>query len=276
MEVLLVRSAGFCFGVKRAIDLALKRAREEDKRIYTLGPIIHNPQVVEWLSQKGIVAVEKPPEEGIVLIRTHGAPKGMIEELTKKGLTVIDATCPYVKKAQRLAEALHNDGYQVVILGDEKHPEVKGIKSYAGEDAIVVSSEEDLPEEGLRKKVGIVVQTTRPVSALQKLVSALVGKVSELKVHNTICSSTSERQAETRQIAEKVDVMIVVGGKNSANTKQLARLSESLGKRTYHIETVHELSPEWFNGVRRVGVTAGASTSQWLIDEVVDFLKNLD
>lgn len=275
MEVLLVRSAGFCFGVKRAIDLALKRASEENKRIYTLGPIIHNPQVVEWLSQKGIVAVEEPPEEGIVLIRTHGVPKGKIEELHEKGLTVIDATCPYVHKAQKLAEALHNEGYQVIILGDESHPEVKGIRSYAGEEAIVVSSSEELPTEGLKKKVAVVVQTTRPVEALQQLVSTLVGRVSELKVHNTICRSTTERQAETREIAEKVDVMVVVGGKNSANTKQLVRLSEGLGKKTYHIETVHELSPEMFAGVKRIGVTAGASTSQWLIDEVVEFLKRL-
>ncbi len=275
MQVKVAPSAGFCFGVKRAIEMALKRASEANTNIFTLGPIIHNPQVVQWLAERGVVALEEPPDKGTLLIRTHGVTKDKMEQLRQTGIDLIDATCPYVKKAQKLAENLSREGYQIIILGDREHPEVKGIKSYAGEDAIVVNSAKDLPLDRIKRKVGVVVQTTRPQKALQELVTTLVPVVSELRLHNTICGSTSQRQAETREIAQEVDIMVVVGGKNSANTKQLAHLCEALGRKTYHIETAQELSPDMFKGATKVGVTAGASTAQWLIDEVVDFLRRL-
>jgi 4-hydroxy-3-methylbut-2-enyl diphosphate reductase len=188
------------------------------------------------------------------------------------GHKIVDATCPFVKKAQHYAKLLAEEGYQVVILGDANHPEVKGIVSYAGENAVVVSDSDALPK--LKSRVGIVVQTTQPVEALKKFVSRAVEQTKELKVYNTICNSTALRLKETEAIAKRADLVFVVGGKNSANTTQLTKLSESLGAVTFHIETASEIRKEWMEGVRLVGVTAGASTPEWIINEVIEKLRD--
>jgi len=188
------------------------------------------------------------------------------DNISRYGFEIVDATCPFVKKAQRYARLLSEKGYQVLILGDKNHPEVRGIMSFAGKDAKVVGYADPLPK--LKPKVGIVVQTTQSVEALKKLLSEVIEKSREVKVYNTICSSTSLRLKETAGLAKKVDLMIVVGGKNSANTSQLANLCRSLNVKTHHIETAAELRREWFEKVRRVGITAGASTPEWLIEEI--------
>ncbi len=274
MEIRVVKSAGFCFGVKRAVDMAFKAASEAKGKVCTYGPIIHNPQVVERLKEKGIQWVDEINEDiNSILIRTHGIPKQLYDDLESKKINIIDATCPFVKKAQEYAKLLREEGYQIVILGDEKHPEVVGIKSYAGEDAVVVSSHETIPK--LKKRVGVVVQTTQPIEALQRLLTEIIKTTRELKVYNTICNSTANRLKETEALAREVDVMLVIGGRNSANTRQLARRCQNIGVKTYHIESADELKKEWFTNVKTTGITAGASTPDWIIEEVIEKLKSL-
>ena len=274
MEIFIVKKAGFCFGVKRAVDMAFNVADDTSQSAVTLGPIIHNPQVIEKLGEKGIEAVDTIPDNSsIIIIRTHGIEQDLYEKIKRSGHDAIDATCPFVKKAQEYAELLSKEGYQVLILGDSNHPEVKGIKSYAEDGASVITASSTLPK--LKKKVGIVVQTTQPLDALKGLIARIIGKVTELKVYNTICNSTAERLKETEKMAKKVDLMIVVGGKNSANTTQLKKLCESIGIRSYHIETASEIKKSWLRGTTKVGITAGASTPEWIIEEVKDKLMHI-
>jgi 4-hydroxy-3-methylbut-2-enyl diphosphate reductase len=276
MEIIVAKTAGFCFGVKRAIDIAFKIADERRKGVYTLGPIIHNPQVVEKLTEKGIIPIEDieaRKDIKALIIRTHGIPLELSEEISRRGFRSIDATCPFVKKAQCYAKLLSEEGYQVVILGEKNHPEVKGLMSYVNNDVIVVDGKSSLPK--LRSKVGVVVQTTQPLEALKKVMSDAIVYAKELKVYNTICNSTALRLKETENLAGKVDVMFVVGGKNSANTTQLTKLCESLSVPTYHIETSREIKKEWLKRVKKIGITAGASTPKWIIKDVEKRIRNI-
>ncbi|MHB8882496.1 MAG: 4-hydroxy-3-methylbut-2-enyl diphosphate reductase [Thermodesulfovibrionales bacterium] len=270
MEIITAKRAGFCFGVKRAIDITFDIAQKDKQGVFTLGPIIHNPQVIQKLKDEGISPLEidevADSEIKALIIRTHGIPCQLYDNISSRGFRIIDATCPFVKKAQDFARHLSESGYQVVILGDRDHPEVKGLVSYAGRDVIVVDGEEPLP--GLKTKVGVVVQTTQPLEALKRLLSKIIEQAKEVKVYNTICNSTALRLKETEDMARKVDVMVVVGGKNSANTTQLAHLCRSLHVRTYHIETADEIQDAWFDGLQKVGITAGASTPDWIIADV--------
>jgi len=270
IKIITAKRAGFCFGVKRAIDLTFEMAKEHKKGLFTLGPIIHNPQVIEKLEREGISPLDisdlDSRDISALIIRTHGIPCQTHDTISSRGITIIDATCPFVKNAQHYAKLLKGNGYQVVILGDRNHPEVKGILSYAGDDAIVLDEHTVLPK--LKPKVGVVVQTTQPIEALKKALSQIIEHAREVKVYNTICNSTALRLKETEEMARKVDVMIVVGGKNSANTTQLAHLCSSMSVRTYHIETEDELEASWFSGVKKVGITAGASTPDWIIQKV--------
>lgn len=275
MRIFTVKGAGFCFGVRRALDIAFEMAKKKGAGVYTLGPIIHNPQVVEKLKGEGISAAEDIYRDDIktLIIRTHGIPVHTMEEASKRGYNIIDATCPFVKKAQRYAKLLNENGYQVVILGDKDHPEVKGLVSYAGKETIVIDGKRPMPR--LKSKVGIVVQTTQPVEGLKKLVEKVIEQAKEIKVYNTICNSTADRLTETERISRKVDVMVVVGGKNSANTTQLVKLCASMPVKAYHIETAAELKRRWFRGVSRVGITAGASTPDWIIHDVKKGIKGI-
>jgi 4-hydroxy-3-methylbut-2-enyl diphosphate reductase len=276
MEIITAKTAGFCFGVKRAIDIAFKIAREKRRGIYTLGPIIHNPQVVERLKEKGIIPIEDIETRRDIkalIIRTHGIPLELSRKISSRGCEIIDATCPFVKKAQYYAKLLKEEGYQVVILGEKNHPEVKSLMSYAGEGAIVVDGKAPLPR--LRNKTGIVVQTTQPLDALKRVVSVAIEHAKEIKVYNTICNSTALRLKETEKMAAKVDVMFVIGGKNSANTTQLTRLCESLSVPTHHIETASEIKKGWMKNAKRIGLTAGASTPDWIIKEVENRIRDI-
>jgi len=269
MKIYTAKTAGFCFGVKRAIDIAFKVAKEKKKGIFTLGPIIHNPQVVEQLKDKGIYPIDDiKGKKGInaVIIRTHGIPIDLHNKILSKGYKIIDATCPFVKKAQFYAKLLKEQNYQVIILGEKNHPEVKSLMSYAGKDSIVVNS--NIPFSKLKSRIGIVVQTTQPIDALKKFLSEVIGYSKEIKIYNTICNSTALRLKETEKLAKKVDIMFVVGGKNSANTTQLAKLCKSLCVKTYHIETPNEIKKSWLKGTNIIGITAGASTPDWIIKEV--------
>ncbi len=276
MKLVVARSAGFCFGVKRAINKAFEVA-ETEKNVFTLGPIIHNPQVIDALSKRGIGVADnisdlKKAGAKKVIIRTHGISLEDRNRLEDEGFELMDLTCPYVQKAQRYAKLLKDEGYQVVILGDIEHPEVIGLKSYAGKEAWVVKDSEGLPKE-IKNRAGLVVQTTQPVDELKKLVSRMIEQTRELKVYNTICSSTALKLKETEEVAGGVDIMLVAGGRNSANTTQLARLCENLSVPTHHIETADELKEQWFRGAGKVGLTAGASTPDWIIEDIIKVLK---
>lgn len=274
LKIITAKRAGFCFGVKRAVDMAFNAA-QKNGNVYTLGPIIHNPQVVEKLKAEGVRPTDNIDNADIetIIIRTHGIPREISDRLADKGYNIVDATCPFVKKAQQYAKLLKEEGYHVVIIGDKEHPEVKGLMSYAGNDAVVVNKNSPLPR--LKSRVGVVVQTTQPLDVLEKFVSDAVKQVKELKVFNTICNSTALRLKETNAMAKKVEVMIVVGGKNSANTTQLAQLCMSMSIPTYHIETASEIKDEWFFNAAKVGITAGASTPDWIIKEVEKRIKDI-
>ena len=267
MSVKIAKNSGFCFGVKRAINIAFDVSKE-NAEVVTLGPLIHNPQMVKKLTDKGIVKVGDISEikDRPAIIRSHGIKKNNLEELQKENIEIINATCPYVSKTQEHAMKLSQDGYQVVILGDKNHPEVQALCSYVTGDVIVVSSEKELPEK-MSDKVGVISQTTRKLTDFQELTSCLAARCSDLKVINTICNATSVRQQSTMELAQECDVMIVIGGKNSSNTKMLAKISEKFIQ-TYHVETMSEIKKKWFNGKDKIGLTAGASTPDWIIVEV--------
>jgi small subunit ribosomal protein S1 len=274
MEIFLADKAGFCFGVKRAINTAFEAVGTA--RVYCLGPLIHNPQEVERLRQAGVDTVEdfvslKPGDT--LIIRSHGVPPRVIEQARDVGLTIIDLTCPFVGKAQRYAEALSKDGYQVVVVGEKKHPEVQSILGHAGENAVIVETAHDVEGMQLTARLGVVAQTTQTYGNFSEIVLTLLRISKELKVFNTICSSTKERQDAARALARQVDVMLVVGGRNSANTSRLADLCRQEGKPTHHIEVADEIKPEWLEGVTKIGVTAGASTPDWLVHGVIEKLK---
>lgn len=273
-EMITAKRAGFCFGVKRAVNLAFKAA-SKSKNVFTLGPLIHNPQVIERLRASGVNITDDINDRniGTLIIRTHGIPLELQKELSKKDYKIIDATCPFVKKAQQYAKLLCEEGYQVVLLGDCEHPEVKGLISYAGNNSVVLNS--NYKSVKLQKRIGVVVQTTQPPSLLKRFVGDILDKVEELKVFNTICNSTALRLKETKEMASKVDLLIVAGGKNSANTTQLANLCQSLSVPTYHIETASELNKEWFRNISKVGITAGASTPEWIIHEIQERIKDI-
>lgn len=276
MNVILAEYLGFCYGVKRAIKLAREQAGK-DSFVATLGPIIHNPQMVAQLDAEGIKMIDTLDEinKGTVIIRSHGVGPNIYKKAEAKGLTVVDATCPHVKKAQMSAKNLAAEGYVVIIIGEKKHPEVKSIFEWAGENAIVVEDEEQARQIKYVPKLGVVAQTTFSRIKFKQLVEILIDKSNNIKVLRTICNATEQRQQAAADLASEVDMMLVIGGKNSANTTRLADLC-SKQCLTYHIETADELDANWFHNIEKIGVTAGASTPDWLIREVYTKCKNMN
>jgi len=274
VKIVLGESAGFCFGVKRATRMAFAATEEhQGERICSLGPIIHSPQLVKRLEEQGVEVVRRVADisGGVVIIRSHGVTAEEMEEIEDRRLAVVDATCPFVKKAQEYAGLLSDQGYALVLVGEREHPEVRGIVSYARDGEVyVVSGRREAEEVPARKRIGVVAQTTQSYANLREVIDVCLGKSQELRVYNTICDATSVRQNEARAIAGQVDLMLVIGGFNSANTTRLAQICRELQPNTHHIETADEIAPEWFAGVSSVGITAGASTPQWIIDEVVE------
>ena len=278
MRVILSKNAGFCFGVKRAINTAEQTAAKAKGRVFTYGPIIHNPQVVEKFEKAGIHAVSNIKKTGkgdSLIIRTHGVAPEIEKEFLKKALNIVDATCPFVKKAQKLAANLKSQGYQTIIIGEAEHPEVQGILGYTGNTALVVGNAVEAGKIKKYGRLGVVVQTTQSIENFMKTVSNLMDKAPEIRVFNTICDATKRRQESVLKLADKVDIMIVVGGKNSANTKHLAELCEEKGVPTYHIEGALEIKKGWFKGKTIAGVTAGASTPDWVINIVIKTINAL-
>ncbi len=270
-------SAGFCPGVERALELTLDAVEEAHKPVNTLGPLIHNPSVVAELREKGVGVITDVTQvdDGTVILRSHGVPKGVREQLAASGVSVVDATCPFVTSAQEKAARLAEEGYYVIILGDRNHPEVLALKSYAGDDSLVVESASDLPSTLPGRKIGVVVQTTQSKERLAGVVASLAPLSRQLLVHNTICNATEIRQNAALAMASDVDVVIVVGGRESGNTKRLAELCGQRQPNTYHVECATELIHDWFDGATTVGVTAGASTPPEQIEAVVHAIQEM-
>ena len=273
MKIELASSYGFCFGVKRAIKIA-----ENAKDAVTIGPIIHNNDEINRLNKnfnvKTLEGINEIDGEKKAIIRTHGITKGDLAELKKSDIKVIDATCPFVTKPQQICEKMSKEGYDIVIFGDEKHPEIKGVKSYAVGKVFVVLEESELENVKLAQKVAVISQTTRKVEKFMQIVNYLMLRVKEVRVFNTICNATFENQEAVKNLAVRADVMVVIGGKNSSNTKQLYLISKTACEDSYLVENELELERAWFEGKKLCGVSAGASTPDWIIQKVVDKLES--
>lgn len=278
MNVVLAENAGACYGVQRALDMAHDAAAGQGP-VFTLGQLIHNPGVVAELEGVGVHVAEAPEDvaEGMVIIRSHGVTPDVYERLRERNLTVIDATCPHVARAQKAAAALANDGCRVLVVGEVGHPEVEGLRAWAkreGTKVDVVLAPEDVPAD-LRAPIGIVVQTTQRRENLDAVVEAVRAQGIEPIVKKTICSATRLRQDAAAKLAGEVDAMVVIGGLNSSNTTRLAEICESISPRAFHIESADEIDPAWFAGCANIGVTAGASTPENQISAVLERLEML-
>ncbi|MFQ6827514.1 MAG: 4-hydroxy-3-methylbut-2-enyl diphosphate reductase [Faecalimonas sp.] len=276
MEVNVAKTAGFCFGVKRAVDQVYEQTEKENgKKIYTYGPIIHNEEVVKDLRSRGVEVIHSEEElaaltEGIVIIRSHGVPKGIYDLLEERKLQYVDATCPFVKKIHNIVKKASEEGSHVIIIGNPEHPEVQGIMGWSLLPVTVIQDAEEaeqlsLPEE---QKICIVSQTTFNYNKFKDLVEIISKKRYDISVLNTICNATKERQTEAESIAESVDAMIVIGDKHSSNTQKLFEICREACNNTYYIQTLDDLDMNQLRSVETVGITAGASTPNKIIEEV--------
>lgn len=275
MKIELAESYGFCFGVKRAIKIA-----EENRNSATYGPLIHNANEIDRLKNHFNVALSENLDSfhagDTAVIRTHGIPKQELSTLNERQVNVVDATCPYVTKPQQIVEEMSVQGYDIVIFGDEAHPEIKGVKSYAVGNVFVINSPDEIDALKLREKVATVAQTTRKIEEYQQIVGKLMAKHKEVRVFNTICNATFDNQDAVRDLAQKADVMIIIGGKNSSNTKQLHSIAKEYCSDSYHIESKDDLKNEWFRNKQFCGISAGASTPDWIIDDVVMAIQTIN
>ena len=279
MDVKVAKSAGFCFGVRRAVTTVYDEIDKNNEKIYTFGPIIHNEQVVNDIENKGVKVINtidelKEVKEGIVIIRSHGVEESVYTLLEQNGVKIIDATCPFVKKIHNIVKEKSKEGYHIIIIGNEKHPEVEGIKGWAinqNENGVTVIDSEESAEkyiENIEKKYCIVSQTTFNYIKFNKLVEIITKKVYDIIVVNTICNATNERQLEAKKIAKTVDAMIVIGSKSSSNTQKLYEICKDECKNTYYIQTLEDLDLLKLQTCSSVGITAGASTPNNIIEEV--------
>ncbi len=271
-RIVIARSAGFCFGVKRAMSVADETSRSKPcGAIASLGPLIHNPQAVEELEKRGVrvAATVDDIASGTVIVRSHGIMRTDYDALVAKGVRIVDATCPFVSRAQEHASALSRQGYAVIVVGDTNHPEVRSIISYIEPGIPTLTSLREIREATKIRRAGIVAQTTQSFDNLMQFAGEAIRKFPEVRVCNTICNATTLRQRESTALAATVEVMIVMGGYNSANTRRLAELCREINPKTIHIETADELPVDRVDGVAAVGVTAGASTPQWIVDALV-------
>ncbi|MFN0086055.1 MAG: 4-hydroxy-3-methylbut-2-enyl diphosphate reductase [Blastocatellia bacterium] len=278
MEIVLAESLGFCMGVKRAVDLAYRaREKSEGRPIVTLGPLIHNSQEIGRLAKDGIVEAdpESIPEKSTVVIRAHGVAPQAYESLKASGARILDGTCPYVHYSQRKAVELREQGYTVVIAGDRHHPEIAGIMGCIGNEALVVKTVEEARALPALERAGVIAQTTISPQKFQAIIEALRERAAEVKVCETICDATEENQKAVRALSGEVDMLYVIGGKHSANSNKLVDAAREKCPRAIQIETAEEIQPRDLLGVARVGVSAGASTPDWMIRRVVERLREI-
>lgn len=277
MKIVTADPIGLCFGVRRAINM-LEQELAGQEPVYSLGSPIHNPQEIERLKKLGLHLVEtidEIPEGAVAFVRTHGVSPKIYAKLVEKCSRVIDATCPFVKTAQEKAEALSNENYTVVISGDSKHPEVQAITGYVKDEAQVLSAVQEIPKELYGKRCGIMSQTTQKLTVFSELVSAFAAITPEIKVYNTICRATLARQESVKRLTSGVDGIIVLGGHNSANTRNLVRIAEEANVAALWIEHADEIERSWLEGKETIGIAAGCSTPDWLIKQLIDKLQKM-
>ena len=280
MKVVVAEDTGFCYGVKRAIDIVTERLKEKGK-VYSLGPLIHNQIVIRKLEKRGLRIVENPSQiRGDLIIRSHGLHPDLIEDVKKRNLRIIDATCPFVKMVQRRVRYLITNGYEVIIVGDPNHPEVRTLAGFARDEAIIVNNSLKFKVQSLKlgtKKVGVVSQTTINSKDYQKTVAQLYKKIKpeEFLIFDTVCQITEKRQKEVSVLSRKVDAFLVLGGKESSNTRTLYEMCRKKGP-AFLIESLSQVKKEWFMGVKTVGILSGTSTPDWVIKEAIDTLEKLN
>ena len=276
MHIYRAKEMGFCYGVRRAMKLAMDTARK-GKPAATYGPLIHNPQVVDRLAAQGVPAIGNLNDfhDKIVIIRSHGVGPSCYNDIKCKNLTLVDATCPFVMRNQQITKELVAKGHQVVLIGEKNHPEMKSVAEWAEGQSYLIESMDDVVKLPHLEEAHIVIQTTFSETLAEELTEAISRKVDKVEVHKTICRATSDRQHAARELARKMDVMIVIGGRNSANTTRLAEVCRQEGAVTYHIETAGELRLQWFRYQDKIGITAGASTPDWIIEEVVCTMEDM-
>lgn len=275
MKIIVPKNAGVCWGVERAIDMAHETVgAQKHQHIVSLGPLVHNPEVVEEFQNKGVSVISdlKEASSGTVIFRSHGVPLQLYDEAKSHGLEVVDATCPFVKRSQNYARRLSKNGYFVIIVGDEKHPEMKSVRSFVSGPHVVTMDPKALEQIPQNQKVGIVAQTTIPLTSLQEVIDVAQKRFPEVKVHDTICDATKVRQEEAAEVAHQVDCMIIIGGKESSNTKKLTKICKDIQPKSYEIEHENEIDFSWLEGVQVLGVTAGASTPVPVIQRVCEYI----
>ena len=279
LEIILSPHTGYCFGVKRAMRLINQGlADQQTAKIYTLGDIIHNPQAVEWLRESGVEPVDSLDqiEEGsILVIRAHGVQPDLIEKARARGIHLLDATCPFVQRSQNYVRKLNGESYRVIIIGDREHPEVKSIAGHAGGGVIIIDNPNDAGKMPPIEKAGVVIQTTFSKESAQKIIAVLDERVKHLRVYDTICQATVLRREATLDLARDVDLMLVVGGKKSSNTKRLYQMCLDADIRAHFVETADEIEPVWFEGCKKVGLTTGTSTPEWVIKRVLERMEEI-
>jgi len=272
-KIILAKHAGFCFGVRRAIGIAENALKQKNHKIFCLGELIHNSIVVKDLEIRGLKIVKdvkEVPRGGYLIIRSHGADPEVFAEAAKKKINIIDATCPFVHKAQEIAKDFYEKEFQVVIVGDKKHPEILGINANTKNTAIVVNSEKEALKMKNFSKIGLLIQTTSKFGILKEVTAVLLEKTKNLCISNTICLDSFSKKEEVKIISKGIDILLVIGDRKSNNTKKLAEIGTAVGVKTYQIESAADIKIEWLNGKTKIGITAGASTPDILIDQVKD------
>lgn len=275
MEIIIAKNSGLCYGVRRALRITKETRQKRSGNFYTLGELIHNPQVIADLKKQGIQPVSNPNEliAGTVIIRSHGVSPEIYSHLEKKSVKIVDATCPIVKKIQKLVENLATQKEEIIIVGNKEHPEIKGLVGFSQGRGIIVENEAQIKQLSPKKKRAVLAQSTQDLYLFEKIVSALIEKTEELKVYNTICHSTQDRQKSTSQLASQVDTLFIVGGKNSSNTNKLFQISKRILPNTYFIENADQIHFEMVNGAKKIGLSGGASTPPEAIEEAVAKIK---
>ena len=276
MEIIIAKDSGLCYGVKRAIQIAKETLSKEKGKVFTLGDLIHNPQVISDLEQQGIRSREDMDEltEGTVIIRSHGVSPDIYKKIEEKNIKIVDATCPIVKRIQRLVEALAEEEEEIVIVGNKKHPESRGLIGYSQGKGIIVESEEQAQKMPKKKRRAVLVQSTQDMNLFQKVAAALIERTEELKVFNTICQSTQTRQKSTSKLASRVDTLFIIGGKNSSNTNKLYQISKRVLPNTHFIVNSAQITSEMLKGAKKIGLSGGASTPPEAIEEAIVRIKS--
>jgi len=277
MKINLAKSAGFCFGVKRALDIAIETAQNKEK-VVMLGDIVHNERVVQKITQSGIKKVNSlnPSKNQILLIRAHGEPKKVFNSARRLGYKIVDATCPMVKEIHKIVNSMGDKGYTIIVIGDKKHDEVRGITVQVKKKSLVIEKLSCLPLAKIKrvKKAAVVVQSTQNLNNALKIVESLKKYIPNLRFFNTICKPTQIKQAEIKNMPKNNNCMIIIGSKKSANTKRLYEISKRLNKNSWRVNSKKEIKPAWVKNAKSIGITAGASTPKETIDEIIRYLSN--